>query len=226
MQKILAVIPARKNSKRIKNKNLKNFCGIPLIEHTIKAAKNSMMLNDIMVTTDSQEISAIAEKYSIFVNQRPPSLCEDEVTTISVLQYLHSKYPEYEHFVTLQPTNPLRKSAQIDLAIKKYLDEHLDSLSTVHVTRDHPYLTGKLGSNASMEKFMRSNAIGKRSQELPKVYTLNGAIYINRCNLLKINKSLIYPINSGALILDWISGIDIDTMDDFKLAEILKSAEK
>ena len=132
--KFLAIIPARKNSKSIKNKNFVKFCSKPLIYWTIDAALKSKNLDHIIVSTDSIEIRNYAKKFNLSTpHLRPKRLSTDEASTLSVINYeveeLEKKNHHFDYIVLLQPTSPIRDSSHIDEAINLIkLDKKADSL--------------------------------------------------------------------------------------------------
>ncbi|MGK5091859.1 acylneuraminate cytidylyltransferase family protein [Deltaproteobacteria bacterium TL4] len=126
----LGVIPARGGSKGIPGKNIKKIGGKPLIAWSIESAKQSKQLDDFLVSTDDEEIAAVARAYGAPVMMRPAELATDEATTISVLKNIAEKRPEAEHLIVLQPTSPLRAPALIDECIASYLSDDYDNLAT------------------------------------------------------------------------------------------------
>ena len=117
-KKILAIIPARSGSKGLKDKNIKILNGKPMIAYTIEAARNSKVFYDIIVSTDSQEYADIAVEYGAKVPfLRPSYLSKDQTTTNDVIEHtikeLKSIGKEYDCFMILQPTSPLRKDSDI-----------------------------------------------------------------------------------------------------------------
>ena len=130
--KILALIPARGNSKRIKNKNLRNLNGKPLIFWSIDAAKKSKYIKEICVTSDSQAILEYSKKQKIKTILRPKKLANDiihaEKAMIHAYQFLNEKF---DYVIMLQPTSPLRAAKHIDEAIEKIYYSKKDSLLSV-----------------------------------------------------------------------------------------------
>ena len=122
----LAYIPARKNSIRVKNKNISKLNGKPLITYTLKAAKKSKHVNYIYISTDSLKVKKLTEKEKIkFYNLRKKNLSGPKVTMhkllISELKILKRKFPKFKYLVLLQPTSPLRTENDIDKSCKLFL---------------------------------------------------------------------------------------------------------
>ena len=144
-KKILGVIPARGGSKGIPKKNITDLCGRPLISYTINAAKKSKYLTDLIITTDSKEIAAVAEAFGGHVPFiRPKELSEDSTPSAPVVAHAvefmeAEKKIRYDAVMLLQPTTPLRNTADIDTAIKLWVSERVDSVvSVVSVDAEHP----------------------------------------------------------------------------------------
>ena len=153
MQKVfvLGVIPARGGSKGIKNKNIKELNGRPLINYTIEAAKNSANLDDFIVTTDSEKIATICRNAGANVPfKRPDDLATDTALAMDTIKHAVLKYEELKSInvdivVMLQPTSPLRKSEHIDDAISKFKESGFDSsISVVNIDASHPLKMKKL----------------------------------------------------------------------------------
>jgi len=126
---ILGVIPARGGSKGIPKKNIKSICGKPLIAWTIEAAKESHLLDTIIVSTDNAEIAKISWEWGVEVIDRPAELATDTATTLSVLQDLLSKV-EADPVVLLQCTSPVRTPGLIDHCIETFQKTGADALAT------------------------------------------------------------------------------------------------
>lgn len=222
--KILSVIPARYGSKGIKEKNIVNLNGKPLIAYTIEESLKSKFINKTIVSTDSQLIADISRKYGADVPfLRPKNLALDTSKTIDVLIHaineLESLGEKYDYLLTLQPTQPLRKSYHIDESIKFLIDSGEDSLISVSRVNDHPILIRKVSENGKVTNLLNCSSTCRR-QDLSDYYRVNGAIYINKINEnLNLNTSL--NDNKLAYIMDKKYDIDIDDMLDLKLAEII-----
>ena len=190
--KIVGIIPARGGSKGIKNKNLVTFNKKPLIYWTIKAAKESKLLNDFYVSTEDPNIKKISLKFGSKVIDRPKRLARDASTTLSVLQ--HSiKITDADVIVCLQPTSPIRPRGIIDKAINIYIKNKSDTLATGRIL--HNYEWGKF-NNVSRQKLkgwfwddgllyiMKSNQLLKNQWSGKKLYKMEiDKIY----NLLEID---------------------------------------
>jgi N-acylneuraminate cytidylyltransferase/CMP-N,N'-diacetyllegionaminic acid synthase len=225
-KKILAIIPARGDSKRLKNKNIKLLGGKPLISWSIDSAKKSKYIDDVLVTSDSVKIIEIANQYhsDITIN-RPSSLAQDTAKSIDVvthaIQCCIDKGKHYDYVILLQPTSPLRDTMHIDKAIKYLFDKKSDAIISTCECEHSPLWSNKLCNNYSMENFLPSNLLNLQSQELETYYRLNGAIYICDINKLLKENTFFIKKNIYAFVMEQIDSVDIDTKLDFLLAETI-----
>lgn len=224
-KKYLAIIPARKGSKRLPNKNILDLAGKPLIAWTIEAALESKYISTTTVSTDSQAIMKIAKEFGAeapFI--RPAELASDTATSVDVvlhaLQYYKTAGIEFDYVVLLQATSPLRSGKEIDEAIELQIEKQANSITSVCKVDHSPLWSNTLPANNSMKQFIKPDIKGKRSQDLDTYYRLNGAIYINKVSSLIKEKSFISSKESYAYVMEKSKSIDIDEEIDFKLANI------
>lgn len=225
-KKILCVIPARKGSKRIKWKNIVPLAGSPMLEYTVKCALNSKYIDRVIVSTDSYYIKKLAKKMGAdtpFI--RPKNLATDDAKTIDVL--LHAvKYCEefekekYDYLVLLQNTSPLRKSWQVDEAIEKIVSSTLDSLVSISEVREHPVLMKILSNNKKLIPLLNN----LKKNKFRSIYRINGAIFINKIDK-NFNSDTILTNNQLPYIMKRETSIDIDTIEDIKVAEYYLGVE-
>ena len=225
-KKILAIIPARSGSKRLPNKNILNLAGKPLIAWTIEEAKKSKYIDKIVVSTDSEQIAEISTQYGAEIPfLRPAELAQDTTSSIDVIKYCLENIKEnFDYLMLLQPTSPLRTSEDIDNAIN-LLDENTLAVVSVCETEHSPLWSNTLPEDLSMENFLRPEVKNKRSQDLPKYYRLNGAIYIAEINYFYRYNSF-FGHKTKALIMKQEHSIDIDTKLDFLFSEIIIKQKK
>ena len=189
--KVLALIPARGGSKGIKNKNIVLLNGKPLISYSICEALKSKYIDDVVVTTDSEDIAGISRLYGAKVPfMRPHSLGGDKTTTIEVVLHaitaLRSIGNEYDIMILLQPTQPLRTYKDIDASIDKFLDDKMKPLASISEVDDHPILVRSINEKGEMKRLLDVCSTCRR-QDMPKYYRINGCIYINRVSELNEN---------------------------------------
>lgn len=217
-KKIIAIIPARSGSKGLKDKNIKNLNGKPLIAYTIEAAENSGIFDKIIVSTDSKKYAEIAKKYGAevpFLRSRENS--SDKADSWCVVREVLSKLNEkYDIIFLLQPTSPLRTYRHIQESLTLFFEKNADTIASVCETPHPIFWCNTLNDDLSMKNFIKPKH-NKPRQMLPKSYTLNGAIYIIKNHKLKnanfsSNKSFAY-------IMPQRDSIDIDSELDFIVAE-------
>lgn len=220
-KKILAIIPAREGSKRLPNKNILNLAGKPLIAWSIEAAKASKYIDTVIVSTDSEKIATISKSYHAEVPfLRPGELATDEASSIDVILHAIQTLKEpFDYILLLQPTSPLRTTQDIDAACE-LMNENTQAVVSVCETEHSPLWSNILPDNLSMKDFIRPEIKNKRSQDLPKYYRLNGAIYIAEINYLSENKGF-FGTGTKAYIMPAERSTDIDTELDFKYSELL-----
>lgn len=230
-KRILALIPARGGSKGLPGKNIRPFSGKPLIAWTIEQALASRYLDKVIISTDDEEIIESSKRYGAEVPfVRPKKLATDDAKIIDVITHavgwLASNDSYYDLIVLLQPTSPLRKSEDIDNALKLLFSKKAQAIVSVCKTEHHPYWFNTLPRNGCMKNFFKPEAIKKNRQELPVFYRLNGAVYSAYCSYLKRQKSFL-GYGTYSYIMPQERSIDIDTDIDFKFAEfLLQRADK
>lgn len=228
---ILGIIPARGGSKGVPGKNIKDLNGIPLIAYAINEGKKSKYINKLIVSTDDNEIARVSKKYNVEIPfMRPKELAQDNSNAIDAYIYTLNKMEKdfgyrADILVVLQPTSPLRTSEHIDEAIEMLLKSKGDSVISVCEVEHSPYwykVVDNEGKITSFVEFKESNA---NRQELPKVYRPNGAIYVFKRELITELKTY-YTDKSYGYVMKQEDSVDIDTILDFKFAEMLINERK
>lgn len=222
--KVLAVIPARAGSKRIPNKNIRDFCGKPLVAHAVLQAKRLDFVDRVMVDTDSPEIAEIAKSSGAEVPfLRPAELATDESKVVDSVLHLLARLKETEgyeptHVLLLQTTSPLRDVADISACWKLIWEGDATTVLTVCPT--HPRLY-HLGPKNELELVNGSEAMSTNMQAWPPGYVLNGCFaYLVKTEALLVEKSIITK-NTRAVVCDKWRSVDLDTPEDWVLAEWL-----
>jgi N-acylneuraminate cytidylyltransferase/CMP-N,N'-diacetyllegionaminic acid synthase len=225
MNKILGIITARGGSKSIPGKNIKRLAGKPLIAWTIEAARQSHVLERVIVSTDDERIAAVSRKWGAEVPfLRPKKLAKDDTPTLPVLKHAVSFLKSNEGYipdviVLLQPTSPLRNAKHIRQAVSLFQKTKADSVVSVCIAKQNPHWMMRLKGNR-VHPFMTNGKEYERRQNLPSAHYVNGAIYVTRYPVL-MEKNKILGHDTRALVMDAESSIDIDTSLDFKVAEAL-----
>lgn len=214
--KKICLIPARDGSKRLKNKNIKELGGKPLVAWTIECAINSNIFDEIILSTDSEVIASIGSSFGLpNVGLRPKHLSDDYSTASDVIKY-YLENREDANFCYLQPTSPLRNTDDVKYSFE--LMEKNNAYSVISVNELHLPDNWVYRSEQSFELFM-GNITTKRSQDYFPRYMLNGAVYwFNSLQFKKHNTHLI-PEKCYPYIMPQNRSVDIDTESDFKLAE-------
>ena len=220
----LGIIPARGGSKRLPRKNVLNLDGKPLIAHTIVAGKQSKYIDDVIVSSDDDEILEVSKKYGSTTIKRPEKLASDTATTFGAIKHTIENVKKYNYIVLLQATSPLRNSQHIDEAIELLVSKNADAVVSVCEMDHSPLWSNTLDETLSMSCFLSDEVLNKRSQELKTYYRLNGAIYICKTEKLLEGESFFLKKNIFAYIMDRKISVDIDEEIDFRIAKALMDA--
>lgn len=220
----LVIIPARGGSKGIPHKNIKQLGGKPLIQYAIDCARSVVDDKDICVTTDDPEIIKCVEDYGLKVPfVRPEYLATDTMGTYEVLlhalKFYENKGEKYDNIVLLQCTSPFRSPEEIKEAMKLYSND-IDMVVSVKETASNPYYNCFEETKEGYLSISKGNGEYHRRQDAPKVWEYNGAIYIiNPESLKRENMSDFAKVVKYEM--DNIHSLDLDTMVDWKLAELM-----
>lgn len=222
--KSLVVIPARGGSKGVPRKNIKLLNGKPLIQYTIEAAKSIFPDNQICVSTNDLEIKLVIEDLGLIVPFiRPEHLASDTAGTYEVLLHAVDFYEKNKNYfpdtiIVLQPTSPFRKAKHIEEALSIF-DDECEMVVSVKATNSNPYyVLREENEEGWLVKSKEGNFI--RRQDCPKVYELNGAIYIIKVDALK-RKQIHEFTKVRKYEMDELSSHDIDNHLDWLVAENL-----
>lgn len=217
-RKIIAIIPARSGSKGLKDKNIKDLAGKPLLAYTIESAKESEIFDRIIVSTDSKKYAQISRHYGAEVpflrsNENSSDTSSSWDVVREVLSNLNDKY---DIIVLLQPTSPLRTGKHIKEAIDLFFSKNAETVVSVSEAPHPIFWCNTLAKDLSMTNFVASE-YQKPRQTLPKSYMLNGAIYI--CKTKDLANLNLYSEKSYAYIMPKESSVDIDSELDFIIAQ-------
>ena len=223
--RILIVIPARGGSKGIPRKNIKELDGKPLIYYTIDCARAICQDEDICVSTEDAEIISVVEKYGLKVPfVRPAEFATDTSGTYEVLlhalEFYEKQGKHYDVVLLLQNTSPFRTEVHVKEALQLYSSD-LDMIVSVKECYANPYYSVFEEDKNGYLHICKGDGNIFRRQDAPKVYEYNGAIYIMNAETLKtthmhkMQKRVKY-------VMDELSSFDLDTMWDWKMAEMIK----
>ena len=212
--KIIAIIPARGGSKGLPRKNIRLLNGKPLIAWTIEAAHRSRYIDRVILSSEDDEIIAIAKAYNCDVPfKRNSNLATDDTSSIAVVIDALNKCPGYGLVVLLQPTSPLRTTEDIDQALEKLNASNAPACVTVCETEQSPYWMFTLGYEERLKAIVPAVNFTRR-QEIPSTYMLNGAVYVARIKWL-LDKKTFITTDTIAHVMPIARSIDIDTEHDF-----------
>ncbi len=222
----IAVIPARGGSKRIPGKNIHPLAGKPLIAYSIEAALGSELFDRVIVSTDDEEIADVARLSGAEVPFLRSSQISDDMTPVSVvtadaLERLDPDGSEYCVVAQLMPNCPLRTAQDVVSSQKQFIETGADSqISVVRYGWQNPWWAMKRSPGSFELEALFPREMTARSQDLPELFCPTGAIWWGKTSVIRQQKTFHIPTRSGWEI-PWERGIDIDTLDDLELAEVV-----
>lgn len=227
---MLAVIPARGGSKRIPHKNIREFCGKPILAYAVEAALESKLFARVVVSTDDQEIAAVARDAGAetpFV--RSAAIADDQtpvsVVTLDALERMDPRGETYEHVAQLMPTCPLRTSEDVRSSYGQFIDTGAPAqLSISRYGCFNPWWGMTRGADFVLKPLFGAE-ITRRSQDLAPVFCPTGAVWWVQPRVLRRERTFHVEGRTGWEI-PWPRGVDIDTEDDWILAEALMRARE
>ena len=226
---VLAIVPARGGSKRIPRKNIHPLAGRPLIAITIQCALSALRVGRVVVSTDDEEIAAVARSAGAEVPfLRPPELAGDKITMAPVLLHLIDHLHDadrYSLIAVLQPTSPLRKPQDIDAAVDFLETGEFDSVDSYH-RASHPveWLCRIDQSGVIQPIFPDAYYSEVQGQDCPPSYMPNGAIFVIKRDVL-ISRQTLVGKRHGGFIMPEERSVDIDEPLDLLWAEFLVERE-
>ncbi|HBE89873.1 MAG: hypothetical protein A3E37_00635 [Candidatus Andersenbacteria bacterium RIFCSPHIGHO2_12_FULL_46_9] len=217
---VLGIVPAREGSKGIKHKNVTPLNGKPLLAYTLEAIQHARHKFDYIVSTDDEKIRNVALEYGGNVPYlRPKELARDDTNIRAVIEDILKKAEKtYDYILLLQPTTPLRISADIDAALNLAIKYRVNSVcSFARVESYHPWYMYYLADGDKLQQVVPTQA-GKPRQEFPATLWRNGAIYLVKTEyLLKEKKFVSKDCRPYIMPLD--RSVNIDSIDDLERAE-------
>lgn len=228
---MLAIIPARKGSKGLPNKNIKRIKNKPLISYTIEAALKSKKIDNIFISTNDKRIISIAKNYKLNIPfMRPDELATDNspaiktyLHTIKKLEKIYKK--NIKNFVVLLPTSPLRSTKDIDNSIELFFKKKANSVISMSEANHPVHWHKNLKGEGKINSLFKNNLSTMNRQKLKKTYIPNGSIYVFDYNFLK-KKMNYYGHKSYAYIMPKLKSYDIDDFEDFEIVKYILSNKK
>ncbi len=220
-KKILAIIPARGGSKGVPGKNIKLAGGKPLIAWIIEAAKSSIYIDRLMLSSDDNQIISVAKNYGCEVPfVRPSDFAQDDSSASDAILHALNKISGYDYVMLLQPTSPLTITKDIDGCIESCINSKAKATVSVTEPGKSPYWMFNMGSDNTLIPVLGKEYLNMRRQDLPLVYLPTGAIYMAEFDWFLKNRSF-YSDSTKGYIIPMERSLDIDSEFDFKLFKIL-----
>lgn len=217
---VLAVIPARGGSKGVPRKNIREVGGKPLIAWTIEEAKKSQYVDRLILSSDDAEIIRIGKEWGCEVPfVRPAALAQDQTPGIEPVLHAVREVPGFDYVVLLQPTSPHRTAEDIDNCLEKCLSLGAPACVSVTLPDKSPYWMYTMGDKDRLCPLLPSELITNR-QNLPKVYALNGAIYVAKIPFILDEKNFIHA-DTAAFIMPKERSLDVDDEIDLDFFDFM-----
>lgn len=225
---VIAIIPARGGSKGLPGKNIKELCGKPLIAWSIEAGLASQYIDEVMVTTDSEEIAQIARDFGAAVPFiRPAELASDTATTFDTVKHVIDHYQKeenksFDYVVLLEPTSPLRDNNDIDGSIEQLLSTQ-NALAIVGICKtesQNPAFLVKKDSSGYLVGYENKDMKAVRRQDIKDIFFFEGSVYVSQVDALLNKKTFYHDHTIGYEFPKWKS-LEVDDIDDFIMIEAL-----
>lgn len=225
--KRIAIIPARSGSKGLKDKNIIDLCGKPLMAYSIEAAIQSGLFEKVIVSTDSDKYADIAKLYGAEVMMRGEKLSNDKATTYMVLEDILNRrlVAPIDYFVLLQPTSPLRSAKHVLEAVEKF-DSNIDKFDFLVSMKESEHakvLVNPIDEDESL-KYFDTDFSNYRRQGY-KDYSPNGAIFIGKPSAYLHHKHF-FGTKSLSYIMTAEDSVDIDGKLDLIVAKAIMTERK
>lgn len=228
----LVIIPARGGSKGLPGKNIREICGKPLIAWSIEAGAKSNYVDEVMVTTDYQEIADISKNYGANVPfLRPDFLASDTSTSFDAVKHVIDFYKtelnrEFDYIVLLEPTSPLREDGDIDSMIEKIVqnESEFDSIVSIGEVHEHPSIMKKTINDETLAPYCETLELKTRRQDNDTAYFPYGVAYIVKTKSLLDEKTFYTKRNTFYKIKRY-QCYEIDDIYDFLAIENIMKHE-
>lgn len=228
---VIAIIPARAGSKGLPGKNVRLLCGKPLIAWSIESALKSRYIDEVLVSTDGDEIARVAADFGAKVPfRRPPELATDTATTLSAVKHALNYYRDqlrrrFDLVVLLEPTSPLREDTDIDRMLERLVEfwDDFDSIVSLGEIREHPSIMKRLTGDG-IEPYCSDLAPTTRRQDNFPAYYPYGVAYIVKVASLLEEKTF-YTRRCMSYIIKRYQNYEIDDLYDFLCAEAVMKHE-
>lgn len=215
-RRVLAVIPARGGSKGLPGKNILPVNGRPLLAWSVEAGRGARHVDRVVLSSDDDVIIAAGRACGCEVPfRRPAALATDTASSLDVVLHALDSLPGYDVVVLLQPTSPLRTAADIDGACATFVASGASSCVSVALADQSPHWMYRLDAGRTLVPLLAQPDLTLRRQDLPKVYVLNGAIYIADVAWLRRHRTFV-GADTVAYVMPAARSLDIDSAADFE----------
>jgi N-acylneuraminate cytidylyltransferase/CMP-N,N'-diacetyllegionaminic acid synthase len=227
--RVLALVPARAGSKGLPGKNVHDLCGKPLVAWTIEAGRASRLVDDLVVSTDSEDIASISRRYGAEVPFiRPSALATDEADSVSVVEHALTAMRQagrtYEFVVLLEPTSPLREAADIDAALTRLHDAGAGAIVSVcRLEHTHPAFVYRTTAAGRLTPFLGGAPVAPRRQDVEPLFFLDGSLYASRVETLLARRSFYHDDTLAYEVPYWKSPEIDDEVDLLWVEAIMRS---
>lgn len=227
-KKVIAMVPARGGSKGLPGKNIREICGLPLLAWSVRAGRESRYVDEVMVTTDSDEIARIGKAAGANIPfLRPSVLAQDQSTSFGAIAHALDHYrtvlgKQFDYVVLLEPTSPMRTAADVDRALERLLAQP-DATAIVGVAKtesQNPAFLVKVSERGFISGYEEKQMKVLRRQDIPDVYFFEGSLYISEEAALLEKKTFYHEKTIAYEVPKWMS-LEIDDLDDFIMVEAL-----
>lgn len=214
----IAFIPARGGSKGLPRKNLARVGDVSLVGRAVRLALGISRINEVVVSSDDEEILAEARTHGAMIDRRSQELSADETPTVAVLREYVDRRPSLEALVLLQPTTPFRQADDVEACLNRL--ETATSVVTVAALEHPPEWSFRIGAGDHLEPLSGWDALVGRRQDAPPSFRLNGAVYAVRADRLRSGHGLVDD-ETVAVVMPADRSVDIDSELDLEFARLL-----
>lgn len=225
-KRILAIVPARGGSKGLPGKNIRPLCGKPLIGWSIEHAQKSKYVDDIFISTDSREIADVADSFGVEVPElRPDELARDTAPSSEFIVYTLNKMKaegkDFDYFILLEPTSPLRDVEDVDKSIEMIIDNpQNDSIVGVAMSGTvHPAFMVVVNKDGVLEA-LEPDKQTLRRQDLPDVFFFEGSVYVSKVDVYLEKRTFYHDKTMPYIVPEWKSH-EVDDYVDFAIIETI-----
>lgn len=228
-ERVVAVVPARGGSQRVPEKNIREVGGKPLVAWSIEAAQETAAVDRTIVSTDDDEIAAVAREFGAEASDRPPELAADDALVIETVRHLIGELRDVgkpaTYMTLLEPTCPFRQPGDVQACLELLADDDLDSVATFTEAALNPHRAWRI-ADGQPEPIIEGADPWQPRQKLPEAYQLNGAVYAFVMDALPDGGAAMLFGASGAVTMPPERSVDIDTPLDLAFARLVAKQQR